>query len=300
MKGLRVQTLILLLISLDLPGGNAHGQKPPDVARKVTVATVQSKDVTITHQYTCRINSHQRVEVRAPAGGHLEAIPVGEGQAVKRDDLLFRVVPRMDKKKSDTEKQNTVIPIKAPFDGMVGRLLHHEGSSISKGDTLTTLSDNSEMWVYFNVPEVRYLEYMAEQKQNHQVQDVELLLADQSKFPQTGKLGAIGAKFNNETGNIAFRADFPNPDGRLRHGQTGTVLINRVLKDAIVVPRRATFENLHKRYVYVVDKNNVAHLREIVIQNASEDLFVIKKGVEVGDQIVLEGVELVRDGEKVK
>ena len=48
-----------------------------------------------------------------------------------------------------------------------------------------------------------------------------------NKFPQPGKIGAIEAKFNNETGNIAFRADFPNPDGLLRHGQTGTVLIHR-------------------------------------------------------------------------
>jgi len=214
--------------------------------------------------------------------------------------LLFRVVPRMDKKKSDTERQNTVIPIQAPFDGMIGRLLRQEGSSVSKGDALTTLSDNSEMQVYFNVPEVRYLEYMAEQKQKKQDTDVELLLADRSKFPQTGKLAAIGARFNVETGNIAFRADFPNPDGRLRQGQTGIVLMNRVLKDAIVVPQRATFENLHKRYVYMVDKNNVAHEREIVIQSELDDLYVVKKGVEVGDKIVLEGVRMIRDGERVK
>ena len=93
------------------------------------------------------------------------------------------------------------------------------------------------------------------------------MLANGSKFQQIGKIGAIEAKFNNETGNIPFRADFPNPDRLLRHGQTGTVLINRTLKNAIVIPQRATFEILDKRYVYVVDKDDVVHQREIVIQN---------------------------------
>ena len=79
-------------------------------------------------------------------------------------------------------------------------------------------------------------------------------------------------------GNIAFRADFPNPDRLLRHGQTGTVLISQVLNDAIVIPQRATLEVLDKRYVYVVDKDDVAHRREIVIQNEVEDQFVVRTG----------------------
>jgi membrane fusion protein, multidrug efflux system len=101
---------------------------------------------------------------------------------------------------------------------------------------------------------------------------IELVLANQTKFPQPGKLGAIEAQFNDETGNISFRADFPNPDGQLRHGQTGTVLIHRKVHDAIVIPQRATFENLAKRYVYVVDKDDVVHHREIDIQHELEDI----------------------------
>src|SRR5262249_7434994 len=141
--------------------------------------------------------------------------------------------------------------VRAPFDGIVDRLHEQLGSLIKEGDVLTTLSDNSLMWVYFNVREARYLEYMADVDQL-KGEKIELLLADGSKFPEIGKIGAIEAKFNNETGNIPFRADFPNPKRLLRHGQTGTVLIHRTLKDAIVIPQRATFELLDKRYVYVV------------------------------------------------
>ena len=116
----------------------------------------------------------------------------------------------------------------------------------------------------------------------------------------TGKIGAIEAKFNNETGNIPFRADFPNPDGLLRHGQTGNVLIHRTLNNAIVIPQRATFEILDKRYVYVVGEDHVVHQREIVIQHEMDDIFVIKKGLGVDDKIVFEGVRQVRDGDKVE
>ena len=190
--------------------------------------------------------------------------------------------------------------VKAPFDGIVDRLHEQLGSLIKEGDVLTTLSDNSVMWVYFNVPEKRYLEYMAEVGQNKESPDIELELADHNKFPHTGKIGAIEANFNNETGNISFRADFPNPKRLLRHGQTGTVWINRVLKDAIVIPQRATFENLAKRYVYVVGKDDVVHQREIEPQYELEDIYVIEKGLDVNEKIILEGIRQVRDGEKVE
>ena len=188
----------------------------------------------------------------------------------------------------------------APFDGIVDRLEQRQGSLIKEGDVLTSLSDNRVMWVYFNVPEARYLEYMSDPEQEKEAQTIELVLANGNKFPQTGTIGAIEANFNNETGNIPFRADFPNPEGLLRHGQTGNVLIHRTLKNALVIPQRATFEILDKQYVYVVGKDGVVHQREIVVQNELDDIFVIKQGLAADDRIVLEGVRQVHDGQKVE
>ena len=201
--------------------------------------------------------------------------------------------------------------VRAPFDGIIDRLKTQQGSLVKEGDMLTTLSDNSVMWVYFNVPEKRYLDYMAETAQNRQSSDIELVLANHSTFPHVGKIdpahnvGAIEANFNNETGNIAFRADFPNPVGPsgrlLRHGQTGKVLIHRPLRGAMVIPQRATFENLAKQYVYVVDKDDKVHQREITIDYVLEDIYVLEKGIlDVTDKIVLEGIRQVREGEKVE
>jgi membrane fusion protein (multidrug efflux system) len=198
--------------------------------------------------------------------------------------------------------------VKAPFDGIVDRLQEQLGSLIKERDILTTLSDNSVMWVYFNVPEARYLEFKARQGKSKdpsrlELVDsrIELVLANGSKFDQTaGNTVTVEGKFNNETGNIAFRADFPNPDRLLRHGQTGTVLIHQMLKDAIVIPQRATFEILDKLYVWVVDKDNVVHQRQIAVKHELDDVFVIDTGLDVNDKIVLEGGRQVRDGDTIE
>lgn len=212
--------------------------------------------------------------------------------------------------------------VKAPFSGIIDRQYQQRGSLVQEGEVLTTMSDNSVMWVYFYVPEARYLEYKADQEQDtddHGAADavdavdgegkakpkvmdlqIELVLANGKKFEHPGKIGAIEADFNNQTGNIAFRADFPNPERLLRHGQTGTVLIHRVLRDAVIIPQRATFDVLDKRYVYVVDKDDVAHQREIAIQNELDDVFVVSKGLGGDDRIILEGVRQVRDGDVVE
>jgi membrane fusion protein (multidrug efflux system) len=223
-------------------------------------------------------------------------------QGVSQNEvLLFEAKLAKAQAKADlAEAELNFATVRAPFDGIVDRLHEQQGSLVKEGDMLTTLSDNSVMWVYFNVPEKRYLEYMAEVGQNKQSPDIELKLANLSKFPHVGKIGAIEANFNNETGNIAFRADFPNPERLLRHGQTGTVLINRALNGAIVIPQRATFENLAKKYVYVVGEDDVVHQREIIIQYELEDIYVIEKGLEVGDKIVLEGIRQIREGDKVE
>ena len=214
--------------------------------------------------------------------------------------LLEAKMAKAKAKASQAEAELNFTKVKAPYDGIIDRLLHQQGSLVEEGEILTTLSDNSVMWVYCNVPEKQYLEYMTDLSQHKDDLKIELQLAGGSKFNQLGKINAIEADFNNENGNIAFRADFPNPDLLLRHGQTGTLLVSRVEKDNIVIPQRAVFEVLQKRYVFVVDKNDVAHQREIAVKNELEDLYVIKDGLSVKDTIVLEGILQVRDGEKVE
>ncbi len=190
--------------------------------------------------------------------------------------------------------------VTARFDGIINTQKVQQGSLVKEGDILTTLSDNKVMWVYFNVPERQYLEYM-EHKAQHDAEDkLELVLASGARFKHAGISITIEGQFNNETGNIPFRADFPNPDRLLRHGQTGTMLLHRTLKNALVIPQRATFEILDSRYVWLLDKDDVAHQTLIKIKHELEDRFVIESGLSVGDKIVLEGVRQIEQDMKVE
>ena len=344
MKTSPIPAIILALISLSLPACNKQEDQRESEDHKIVVSSPKVKDVIVTERYVCQIHSRRHIKVRALQSGYLEPILVKEGQEVKKDTVMFKVIPTLYKAKLDAElaearfaelelkntkrlfEQNVVsiqevalyeaklaraqakaelakaelkfTEVKAPFDGIIDRQEEQHGSLIKEGDVLTTLSDNSLMWVYFNMPEARYIEYKKTPTKEKEEQKIELILADGSKFKEPGKIGAIGTKFNNENGNVPFRADFSNPDHLLRHGMTGNVWIHKTQKNAVVIPQRATFEILDKRYVYVVGKDDMVHQREIKVQRELEDIFVIKSGLGVNDKFVYEGIRQISDGEK--
>lgn len=188
--------------------------------------------------------------------------------------------------------------IRAPFDGMIGRLEVRLGSLVDEGELLTNLSDNSKMWVYFNVPEAQYLDYRMKAKKDSTMR-VNLLMANNKQFKYPGVVETIEADFNNETGNIAFRATFPNPDGLLRHGETGSIQVIAPFEKALIIPQKATFEVLEKKYVYVVDEKNIVTSREITIGAEMPDLYIVREGVTENDKIILEGLKKVRDNDEI-
>lgn len=189
--------------------------------------------------------------------------------------------------------------IKAPFQGLMDRLHVRQGSLVDEGDLLTTLSDNSEMWVYFNVPEAEYLDY-ASVEQPEERQKVSLVMANGEVFKQSGRINTIEAEFNNETGTIPFRADFPNPDGLLRHGETGNIRMKKMVRGAVLIPQKATFEILDHHYVFIVDKDDVIVQQRVHISEELEDLFIISKGVTEKDKIILEGLRHAESGKKAE
>lgn len=189
--------------------------------------------------------------------------------------------------------------IKAPFDGIIDKFHVRLGSLLDEGDLLTSLSDNSKMWVYFNVPEAEYLDYKTQVK-NESLTNVGLLMANNKRFKYSGVVETIEADFNNETGNIAFRATFPNPDALLRHGETGNIEMTVPLKKVMIIPQKATFEVLEKRYVFVVDKNNIVRQREITVDYEIPDLYIISKGLRKNEKILLEGIRKVVDQDKIR
>lgn len=208
---------------------------------------------------------------------------------------------KLDKAKAELSLAQTHLQfteIRAPFDGIMDHFQVRLGSLINEGDLLSTLSDNSEMWVYFNVPEAEYLNYKAHTTEENLL-TVSLLMANNQMFDYTGVVKAIEADFNNETGNIAFRATFPNPKALLRHGETGNILMSIPIKNALIIPQKATYEILEKKYVFVIDKNDVVHSKEITIASEMPDLYIIKDGLSPNEKILLEGIRKVKDGDKI-
>lgn len=188
--------------------------------------------------------------------------------------------------------------IRAPFDGIMDRFHVRQGSLVDEGELLTTLSDNSKMWVYFNVPEAEYLDYIT-RKRSATPLEVKLKMANNQLFDYVGTVETIEADFNNETGNIAFRATFPNPAGILRHGETGNILMPVTLKDAIIIPQKATFEILDKKYVYVVDDKGIVRSREITIGTEMPHLYVVADGLGESEKILVEGLRKVKNNEAI-
>jgi membrane fusion protein (multidrug efflux system) len=189
--------------------------------------------------------------------------------------------------------------IRAPFDGTIDRIPLKLGSLIDEGELLTSLSDNSQMFAYFNVSEPEYLEYQTNTKGRGN-NKVGLLLANNRPLQYKGEVETIESEFDNKTGNIAFRARFPNPDKLLKNGETGKVMMTIPLKDALIIPQKATYEIQDKVFVFMVDKNKVVRSRNIVIAGQMPDLYVVASGITETDRILLEGVQKAKDDDKIE
>ncbi|AEA42145.1 efflux RND transporter periplasmic adaptor subunit [Fluviicola taffensis] len=231
---------------------------------------------------------------------YLNAKLLADSNIISKNQLAL-VRAKYDKAKAELSLSQVRLgftQIKAPFDGIMDRFQVRLGSLVDEGDLLTTLSDNSKLWVYFNVPEAEYLNFKTVD-QSDNMKNVRLLMANNELYENPGVVETIEADFNNETGNIAFRATFPNPKGLLRHGETGSIQMVVPLKHALIIPQKATYEILEKKYVFVVDKNSVVHTREIQIRSEMPDLYVIKGGLKPEEKILLEGIRKVKDGDKI-
>jgi membrane fusion protein (multidrug efflux system) len=155
------------------------------------------------------------------------------------------------------------------------------------------------MWVYFNVPEAEYLDYITRVK-SATATKVKLQMANNKLFEHPGVVETIEADFNNETGNIAFRATFPNPDRILRHGETGNILMPSFLDDAIIIPQKATFEILDKKFVFIVEDDGTVKSRQITVSKEMPHLYAIAEGVTLNDRILVEGLRKVKNNQQIK
>lgn len=213
---------------------------------------------------------------------------------------------QMEAQLIDARNNLSYTEVVSPSDGVVGTLPYRVGTlvSASMAEPLTTVSDNSQMYVYFSLNENSLLDllqrYGSTENALKQMPDVQLKLSNGTMYDYTGRVESISGVINTKTGTVSLRAVFPNPDRLLYSGANGSVLVPEIYKDVIVIPQEATFELQDKVLVYkVVDgKTKSTHIEVASISDGKE--YIVLDGLSVGDRIVASGAGLMRDGMQVE
>lgn len=198
--------------------------------------------------------------------------------------------------------------VKAPVSGYIGRLPKKRGSLVSPTDPepLTEVSDVHQVYAYFSLSETDFIHFKSQYAGNtlndklKQLPPVSLVLADNTIYPQTGKIDMVDGQFDKTTGAITLRAIFPNAQGLLRSGNTGKVRLQQAHTDAILVPQSATIDVQDKIFVYtVLDSNRVAK-QPVEVVGKSGSNYIVKNGVKQGDRIVFSGLDRLVEGTVIK
>ncbi|MDP2269185.1 MAG: efflux RND transporter periplasmic adaptor subunit [Archangium sp.] len=187
--------------------------------------------------------------------------------------------------------------VKAPFDGVVNRIPRKLGALVDEDELLTTLTDTHEVFIYFQLSEQEYLK--ATSGGGEHPRTCTFKLANGAVYPEPGVIDAVETEFDEKTGNIAFRARFPNPKGLLKHGATGKVVVRTELGRTLVVPQAATFEIQELLYVFTLDQEDRVRSRRITTRERLHETFVVDSGLQESDRVLLEGVHKVKDGDRV-
>ena len=195
--------------------------------------------------------------------------------------------------------------VKSPVDGVVGSLPFRVGTLVSPNDQtpLTTVSDNSEMYVYFSMTESMVLsltrQFGSLDNVLKSMPDLQLQLSDGSIYSEPGRIETISGIIDPSTGAVSVRAKFPNKGRLLLSGGSGNVILPHQQSDCIVIPQAATYEVQDKVYAYRyengVAKSHIINVFEI--SNGKE--YVVQGGIAEGDTLIVEGVGLLKDGADV-
>lgn len=195
--------------------------------------------------------------------------------------------------------------VASPANGIVGTIPYREGTLVSASmpRPLTTVSDNSQMYVYFSMPESQLLRLIRQWGSTaaalQDMPEVALTLNDGSLYPAPGRIETISGVIDSSTGAVSMRAEFPNAEGLLRSGGSGNVVIPSAFREVVVIPQSATFEIQDKIYAFrVVD--GIARQTLINVANVDDGTnYIVESGIAVGDVIVTEGVGMLRDGTEI-
>jgi membrane fusion protein (multidrug efflux system) len=196
--------------------------------------------------------------------------------------------------------------IKSPVSGVVGRITLKPGSLLTAGlaEPITTVASNGDVFAYFSFDEKKLIQLCDSlpgtlKQKVSKLPPVELILANGQKYDYKGKLQLGSSIVDQTTGSLQMKAVFPNPQALLHTGASGTIKVPTVYTNVILVPQKATYEIQDKKMIYLVDAKGVIHATNITVVNSTADQYVVSEGVQEGAEYVTEGLNRLKDGDKI-
>lgn len=228
--------------------------------------------------------------------------PIRLKQVQKQREVISLKVEQALANRRLAQMNYSYTTITSPFTGYIDRIPYKVGSLVSPNSLLTTVSDISEIFAYYKVNESEYLQLRRAQlkgEKNRQLDNIELILPDGSIYPHRGVQETVEGDFERGTGSIAFRVRFPNPERLLKHGVTGKIRMLTSMENISLIPQKSTFEIQDFTYVYTVDSTGTAKVRSFPPIERYNNYYVTQD-FEPGTTIIYEGVQMIRDGMKIK
>jgi membrane fusion protein, multidrug efflux system len=196
--------------------------------------------------------------------------------------------------------------VTSPVDGMVGSISLRIGSLVNNTSVLTTVANTTNIIAYFSMNEKDLYEFMRNWPGSSQAEkikkmpNVKLILSDGSEYEQAGRIQTISGVVDATSGAVNFRASFPNKQGMLRSGTSGKIIIPKTLKDALMIPQKATFSQQDKILVFKVQGDSVVQQVIKVKTTPDGQNYAVLNGLANGDKIVTDGIATLRNGMKIK
>lgn len=270
-------------------------QVPYKAALETAIANVKSAEASVA---TARLTADSKEQL------FKENVVSAFDLQTARNSLLQAEATLAQAKAEEVNARNNLsyTEVKSPVDGVSGMLPYRVGALVDASITtpLTTVSDDTEMYVYFSMTESQVLslirQYKTLDEAMKQMPEVELKLSDGLTYAHKGRIDAISGTIDTSTGAVSLRATFPNPEHILRNGGSGTVVLPYIKENVLIVPQEATYEIQDKIFVYkVVDgKATSSQVSVFPINDGKE--YIIESGLEEGETIIAEGAGLVQEG----
>lgn len=270
-------------------------QVPYKAALETAIANVKSAEASVA---TARLTADSKEQL------FKENVVSAFDLQTARNSLLQAEATLAQAKAEEVNARNDLsyTEVKSPVDGVSGMLPYRVGALVDASITtpLTTVSDDTEMYVYFSMTESQVLslirQYKTLDEAMKQMPEVELKLSDGLTYVHKGRIDAISGTIDTSTGAVSLRATFPNPEHILRNGGSGTVVLPYIKENILIVPQEATYEIQDKIFVYkVVDgKATSSQVSVFPINDGKE--YIVESGLEEGETIIAEGAGLVQEG----